>query len=119
MTTDGLKIFSIKSLVEFIEKTQKSNNRINILTAAGLIEGKVVIVNKETKGAFPEFINDMLEFYENEFDIDDPFIGDQQKTFITIENATIRNGGTETKLKYLIVYMDEIIGIAMSEGAVK
>ena len=116
MTTDGLKVFSIKSLVEFIEKTQNSNNRINILTAAGLIEGKVIIVNEDTSGTFPEFINGMLKFYENEFDIDDPFIGDQKNTFLTIENATIKNGAAETKLKYLIVYIDEIIGIAMSEG---
>ena len=114
MTTDGLKVYSIKYLVEYIEKNQK-NGRINILTAAGIIEGKITIVHEDSKGAFPEFINGMLSYYEQDYDIDDPFIGDQKNTFITIENAIIKNNASETKLKNLIVYLDEIIGFAMCE----
>lgn len=115
MTTDNLKIFSIKYLVDFIEKSGNINNRINILTSTGIIEGKVIIVTEKTSGAFPDFINGMIEYYESQYDIDDPFISNQKNTFITVENAIIKNGGSETRLKYLMVYLDEIIGIAMSE----
>lgn len=115
MTTDGLKIYSIKYLVDFIEKNQNKNSRINVLTTAGIIEGKIMIVNDDSKGVFPGFINGMLKYYESEYDIDDPFIDQQKNTFITIENAIIKNGMSETKLKNLIIYLDEIIGIAMSE----
>jgi len=115
MTTDNLKNFSIKYLLDYIEKTESNSRRINILTAAGVIEGKVMLTNSESKGAFPDYINGMLSHYENQYDIDDPFISKQKNTFITIENAVIKNGGSETRLKYLMIYLDEIIGIAMSE----
>lgn len=115
MTTDGLKLYSIKYLVDYIEKVQSKNTRINILTASGIIEGKIIIVKEDSDGSFPGFINGMLKFYEAEYDMDDPFIGDQKNTFITIENAIVKNGNSETKLKNLIIYLDEIIGIGMAD----
>lgn len=115
MTTDSLKIYSIKYLVDYIENAKKKNQRLNVITAAGLIEGKIIIVHENSKGAFPEFINGMIQYYENEYDIDDPFIGQQKNTFIVMENAILRTSASPIRLKNLIVYLDEIIGIAMSE----
>ncbi|SHJ38191.1 hypothetical protein [Parasporobacterium paucivorans] len=115
MTTERLKIYSIRYLVDFIQKANLQNRRINILTAAGLIEGKVIIVNEYSEGDFPDFINGMLGVYEKDYDIDDPFMDDQRNAFITMENATLIQGPTKTRLKFMIIYLDEIIGVSLSE----
>lgn len=115
MTTDRLKIYSINYLVDYIEQAKSQNSRINVLTAAGLIEGKVLVVSDESTGVFSDFIHGMLDYYEKNYDIDDPFMDDQKNTFITIQNATLINGSSRTRLKYLIVYLDDIIGIAIAD----
>ncbi|MBF7096455.1 hypothetical protein [Alkalibacter mobilis] len=115
MTTERLKNYSIEYLVRFVELAQTERKRINLLTAAGLIEGKILIIDESSSGIFPDFINGMLKYYESEYDMDDPFMEQQRNSFITIENATLKSGGTTTKLKHLIVYLDDIIGIALSE----
>lgn len=115
MTTERLKTYSIEYLVQFVEMAQSKRSRINILTAAGLIEGKIMIIDENAKGIFPDFVNGMLKYYESEYDMDDPFMDQQKNTFITIENAILKSGGATTKLKYLMVYLEDILGIALSE----
>lgn len=116
MTKDGLKNFSIKYLAQYIEKAQSLRSRIIIVTAAGLIEGKIVLIHENATGVFPDFINGMIQYYESDHDIDNPYMDKQRNTFITIENATLTSGGNKTRLKYLIVYLTDIIGIAMSDS---
>ncbi|QSX08082.1 hypothetical protein J0B03_09795 [Alkalibacter rhizosphaerae] len=115
MTTERLKTYSIEYLVQFVEMAQSKRSRINVLTPAGLIEGKIMMIEDDTSGIFPDFIKGMLHYYEKEYDLDDPFMDKQKNTFITFENAVLKSGGVETNLKYLIVYLDEIVGIALSE----
>ena len=115
MTTERLKNYSIEYLVQYVEMAQSQRSKINILTAAGLIEGKIMIIDENTQGIFPDFINGMLKYYEKEYDLDDPFMDHQKTAFITIENATLKSGGSTTKLRYLMVYLEDILGIALSE----
>ncbi|HCX63590.1 MAG TPA: hypothetical protein DHN33_00065 [Eubacteriaceae bacterium] len=115
MTTERLKNYSIEYLIQFIEMAQSQRSRINVLTPAGLIEGKFRVIDENTSGIFPDFINGMLKYYEKEYDIDDPYMDQQKNSFITVENAVITQGQTKTNLKYLIIYLDDIIGIAMHE----
>lgn len=117
MTSDRLKIYSIKYLVEYIEKAEAQNCRINILTAAGLIEGKVLIFDEENTKYYPDFIKGMIESYVKNYNADDPFMDDQRNTFIAMENAVLICGGLRTHLKHMIIYLDDIIGIAMTDKA--
>lgn len=116
MTTERLKNYSIEYLVQYVEMAESQRSKINILTAAGLIEGKIMIIDDSSKGIFPDFINGMLKYYEKEYDLDDPFMDHQKNTFITVEDAVLKSCGTVTRLKYLIIYLDDIIGIALSES---
>lgn len=115
MTTERLKNYSIEYLVQYVEMAQSQRSKINILTAAGLIEGNILIIDENTKGIFPDFINGMLKYYEKEYDLDDPFMDNQKTAFITVENATLKSGGCVTHLKYLMIYIEDILGIAMCE----
>lgn len=109
MSTLTLKehLINTISLTQHCENPNKNN--LKLITPAGLISGTFVNTFTYASGHVIDGFVD--EYYCKYIPAAETELGEKNDSILRFEDVLLNNGTTEIHLRYLVVFIDQIIGI--------
>ncbi len=108
----SIKKMMVVSVLELLANQSLQNKKIILLTAAGIIKGRIFIQeNSEQKfdSALWALSQAVSRSYE-QYCPDSPLPGNDG--FLLLKDVTIEQAGTKTELDHMIVFYDQIIAVS-------
>lgn len=120
MNSPSYKKFLIHQLSSATTADILKNNDVILVTAAGIIQGKLSILEETeevtTKAVFDEMLKGWSDDYRSTYNIDtDSWLPGNDGAIALTDVTILYDNGKKAVLPYLVVFFDQIIGITFGD----